>query len=72
MEDRDDPAPLADLENNGRVVRILVMPRNPTTFRDPAFALKHGIAELEDVAGQASWNDAIGRPQTKSPLESNG
>src|SRR4029077_15778263 len=52
MEDRDDPAPLADLENNGRVVRILVMPRNPTPFRDPAFALEHGIAELEDVAGQ--------------------
>ena len=33
MEDRDDPAPLADLGNDGRVVRILVMPRNPTPFR---------------------------------------
>jgi hypothetical protein len=52
MEDRDDPAPLADLENNGRVVRILVMPRDPTPFRDPASALEHGVAELKDVAGQ--------------------
>ena len=52
MEDRDDPSPLADLENNGRVVRILVMPRNPTPFRDPTFALEHGVAELEDIARQ--------------------
>src|SRR5262249_22728728 len=52
MEDLGDPAPLADLGNDGRVVRILVMPRDRTPFRDPAFALEHGVAELKDVAGQ--------------------
>jgi hypothetical protein len=52
MEDRDDPSAFADLGNDGRVVRIFVMPRNPAPFRDPTFALKHGVAELEDIARQ--------------------
>jgi hypothetical protein len=52
MKDRDDASPLADVRNYGRVVRILVMPRNPAPFRDPMFALKHGVAELENIARQ--------------------
>src|SRR5262245_51591868 len=51
MEDCDDPAPLADFANDGRVVRILLMPPDQAPFRDPAFAVEHGVAELEDVAG---------------------
>ena len=52
MEDCDDASSFADFGNDGRVVRILVMPRNPAPLCDPTFTLKHGVAELEDIARQ--------------------
>src|SRR5690349_20410578 len=52
VEHGDEPASLAHLGHDRRVVRVARVPRDPAPPRQRLFTLELGVAELEDVARQ--------------------
>src|SRR4051812_29243595 len=52
MQDRDDFPSVADLQDDRRVVRVLMVPGDPTSPRERLLPPKDGLMELEDISRQ--------------------